>query len=76
MIKSRRMRWAGHVARLGERIGVYGVLVENLRERDNLGDTGVYGKILLWFFRKWDVGVWTIELAHHTDRWQAFANSG
>jgi hypothetical protein len=26
-IKSRRMRWAGHVARIGERRGVYRVLV-------------------------------------------------
>jgi len=27
MIKSRRMRWAGHVVRMGERRGVYRVLV-------------------------------------------------
>ena len=27
MIKSRRMRWAGHVARMGERRGVYRILV-------------------------------------------------
>ena len=27
MIKSRRMRWAGHVARMGEERGVYRVLV-------------------------------------------------
>jgi hypothetical protein len=27
MIKSRRMRWAGYVARMGERRGVYRVLV-------------------------------------------------
>jgi hypothetical protein len=27
VIKSRRMRWAGHVARLGERRGVYRILV-------------------------------------------------
>ena len=27
VIKSRRMRWAGHVASMGERIGVYRVLV-------------------------------------------------
>jgi len=27
MIKSRRMRWAGHVAHMGERRGVYRVLV-------------------------------------------------
>jgi len=27
VIKSRRMRWAGHVARMGERRGIYRVLV-------------------------------------------------
>jgi hypothetical protein len=27
VIKSRRMRWVGHVARIGEGRGVYGVLV-------------------------------------------------
>jgi hypothetical protein len=27
VIKSRRMRWAGHVARMGERRGVYRILV-------------------------------------------------
>jgi hypothetical protein len=27
VIKSRRMRWTGHVARMEERKGVYGVLV-------------------------------------------------
>ena len=36
VIKSRRMRWAGHVARMGERRGAYRILVEHLRERDNL----------------------------------------
>ena len=27
VLKSRRMRWAGHLARMGERTGVYTVLV-------------------------------------------------
>jgi hypothetical protein len=35
-------------------------LVENLRERDHLGDLRVDERIILrWIFRKWDVGVWT-----------------
>ena len=38
---------------------IQGFGVENLRERDHLGDPGVDGRILRWIFRKWDVGVWT-----------------
>jgi len=54
------MRWAGHVARMGKRKGVYRVWRGNLRERDHLGDRGIDGKIVLsWIFWKWDVGVWT-----------------
>ena len=37
VIKSRRMRWAGHVARLGEEKGVYRVLVGKLEGRRTLG---------------------------------------
>jgi hypothetical protein len=33
VIKSRRLRWAGHVAHMGEIIGVYRVLIGNLRGR-------------------------------------------
>ena len=61
VIKSRRMRWAGYVARMGERGEAYTEFWwGNLRERDHLGDPGVDGRIALrWIFRKWDVGVWT-----------------
>jgi hypothetical protein len=37
MIKSRRMRWAGHVARMGEGRVVYRVLVEKLEGKRPLG---------------------------------------
>ena len=37
VIKSRRMRWAGHVARMGEERGVYRVLVGKLEGRRPLG---------------------------------------
>jgi hypothetical protein len=59
-IKSRRMRWAGHVARMGRREACIGFWCGNLRERDQRGDPGVDGRIIFgWIFRKWDVGVWT-----------------
>ena len=48
----------GHVALMGERRGVYRILVRNMRERDHLEDPGVDGRIILrWIFRKWDVGI-------------------
>jgi len=37
VIKSKRMRWAGHVARMGERRGVYGVLVGKPEGKRPLG---------------------------------------
>ena len=37
VIKSRRMRWAGHVARLGEERGVYRVLVGKPERKRPLG---------------------------------------
>ena len=58
--KIERMRWAGHVAHMGERKGAYRVLGGNLREREHFEDTGVDGKIILrWNFRTWNVGAWT-----------------
>jgi hypothetical protein len=40
---------------MGERKGVYRVLVRNLKERDYLGEPGVDGRIILkWIFRKWE----------------------
>ena len=53
VVKSRRMRWAGHVARMGEGRGVHRVLVRSLRERDHWGDPDLDGRIILrWIFRK------------------------
>jgi len=37
VIKSRRMRWAGHVARMGEKRGVYRVLVGKPKGKRPLG---------------------------------------
>jgi hypothetical protein len=73
-----RMRWAGHVARMVDRKGVYRViLLENPRERDHLEDPGVGGRIILrWIFRKLVRGVmdW-IDLAQDRDRWRALVNT-
>jgi len=58
VIKSRRMRWMGHVARMGVRRGMYRVLVGKPEGKKPLGK-GVGGRIILrWIFRRWDVGVW------------------
>jgi hypothetical protein len=37
VFKSRRMRWAGHVARMGEGRGAYRILVGNPERRRELG---------------------------------------
>jgi hypothetical protein len=59
VIKSRRMRWAGHAARMGRGEAYTGFWWRNLREKNYLGDPGVDGRIILrWVFRKWDVEVW------------------
>jgi hypothetical protein len=44
-IKSRRMRWAGHVARIGEGRKVYRVLVGKPERKDSLKDQGVDGRM-------------------------------
>ena len=55
-IKSRRMRWAEHVARMGEERGVYRVLVGKPEGKRPLGRSG-----RRWVdnIRRWDVGIWT-----------------
>jgi hypothetical protein len=56
-MKSRRMRWVGHVARRGRREVCTGFWWENLKERAQWGDPGIDEKMILRrVFRKWDVG--------------------
>jgi hypothetical protein len=76
-IKSRRMRWAGHVARMGEGRNVYRVLVGKPEGRRPLGRPR----------RRWEDGIrmdleeigwgsveW-IHLAQDRDRWRAVVNA-
>jgi hypothetical protein len=60
VIKSRIMRWAGNVARMGRGEVYTGFWWGNLRERDRLDYPGVYGKIILrWIFSKLGGWAWT-----------------
>ena len=60
VIKSRRMRWAGHVAHVGEDRRCIGSWWGNRRERDHWGDLGVDRWIILeCISRRWDVGIRT-----------------
>jgi hypothetical protein len=51
VIKPRRMRWAGHAARMGERNVLYRFLVEKPEGKRPLGRSRI---IIRWFFRKWN----------------------
>jgi len=53
------MRWAGHVAHMGEERGYIGSWWGNRREGDHRGDLVVDVWIILeWMSRRWDVGIW------------------
>jgi hypothetical protein len=59
-IKSRRTRWAGHVARMGEGRNVYRVKVGKLERKDHLEDQGIDGRLgLTWTLRRLVGGVWS-----------------
>jgi hypothetical protein len=77
VVKSRRMRWAGHVARMGEDKGVHRVLVGKPERKRPLGRPR----------RRWEDnikidlqevgggrGYW-MELAQDSDRWRALVGT-
>ena len=77
VIKSRRMRWAGHVARMREGRGAYRVLVGKPRGKRPLGRNRLRWEDNI----KRDLeeggcgGVDRIELAQDRDRWRALVNA-
>jgi len=58
VIKWRRIRWAGHMALMGEEMTCIGPWWGNRRERAHWGDLRVDGSIILeWNSRRLDVGM-------------------
>ena len=54
---------------MGERRGVYRVLVGKPERKRPLGRPGIDGNIILrWIFRNWDVGAWTGSSWHRIER--------
>ena len=43
---------------MGERRGVYTVLVGKRERKRPFGDPDVDGRISRWILRKWDIGLW------------------
>jgi hypothetical protein len=77
IIKSRRMRWAGHVARMGEKRNAYRILVKMPEGKRPLGrprrrwvDNIKMGLREI----EWD-GVDWIDLAENRDQWKALMNT-
>jgi hypothetical protein len=59
-IKSRRMRWAGHVVRMGRRGMHIGFWWESRKERDIQEDLDIGGRILRWILERYNGVVWTV----------------
>jgi hypothetical protein len=59
MMKSRRMRWVGHVAHMGDGRGVCGVLMRKPEGKRPMGRPSCRWECNIKMDLKWDVGVWT-----------------
>jgi hypothetical protein len=77
MIKSRRMRWVGHVARMGEGRGVYRVLVGRPEGKRPLGRTRHTWEdnIKVDLREIWIDGTNWIWLAQYRVQWRACVNT-
>ena len=74
-IKSRRMRWAVHVARMGEERGRIGSWWRNRKERDHWGDLGVDVNIRMDLQEVGCGYVDWIGLAQDRDRWRTLVSA-
>jgi hypothetical protein len=75
-IKSRRMRWAGHVARMREGRGVYSVLVGRPESKRPLGrPRRRWEDNIKLDLREIGIDVNWIQLAQDRDQWRAFVNT-
>jgi hypothetical protein len=77
MIKSRRMRWAGHVARMGEKINAYRILVGNPEGKRPLGrPRRRWVDNIKMDLREveWDDMDW-IDLVQDKDQWRALVSA-
>ena len=77
LIKSRRMRWVGHVARMGERRSVYRVLVGKPERKRPLGRprSRWEDNIKVDLQEMGCGGMDWIELAQNRDRWRTLVNA-
>jgi hypothetical protein len=75
MIKPRRMKWAGHVARMGEKRKAYRLLVGKPDGKRPLGRQNIAGWIILGESWRDRIGViYWIGLAQDRDKWRALVN--
>jgi hypothetical protein len=74
LIKSRRMRWAGHASRVGEERKVQAFFWKIQKERDHLEDQGLDGIRIDSREIGWGSVEW-IQLAQDRGRWRALVNT-
>jgi len=76
VVKSRRMRWAGHMAHMGEGRGVHRVLVGKREGKRPMGrPRRRWNDNIKIYIREVGVGVDWMELAQDRDRWRALVNT-
>jgi hypothetical protein len=75
-IKSRMMKWAGHVVRMGKKRNTHSMLVRKPEGRRPLGRPGHrwVDNIKMNFGEIWWGGVAWIDLAQDMDKWRALLN--